>query len=105
MPLNPAVLGARRPVQRVVWEREDQTIISLTGLVLSGTIENKTTGVARDIDGTLEQVPGIPDAFYWTWGELDVGTVGRFRVRFRATDPDDSSIYEESYWMDWAVNS
>ena len=103
MSLNPAVKDARRPIQRIKWEREDETIIDLTGLTLSGVIEDKATGTQRAIDGTLSQVPGVPDEFYWTWGSTDVGTVGRFRVRFKAEVSVE--VYELSYWMDWSVSA
>ncbi len=85
MALADAVQGAKRPSQQITWTDEDGNALDLSGATITGRIRDETTGIARDIDGTLAIVTAASGIFSWDYGTQDVGTAGTFAVQFIAT--------------------
>jgi len=85
MALANAVQGARHTAQQVTWTDGDGDPLDLTGATVTGRILDEATGVARNIDGVLAVANALAGEFNWTYGALDVGAAGAFRVQFTAS--------------------
>lgn len=92
MTLGSAVKGARHTPQTITWQDEDGNAWDLSNGTLTGTMVNiKDDSTARDIDGDFAFTgSGSDGEFTWTYGALDVGTVGEFWVQLKNTHSDDS---------------
>lgn len=84
MALANAVAGAIRPSQVITWLDGDSAPINLTGATLTGKIRSNTTGVVRDIVGTLTVTDAAGGVFVWDYHPADVAESGHFVVQFTA---------------------
>jgi len=100
MALANAVEAARHTVQTITWTDDDGTAVNLTGATLTGKI--RQDGTTRSVDGTLALVTAASGIFSWTYGALDVGTVGAAAVQFIATFADTTK--DKSYIELWYVH-
>ena len=100
MALANAVEAARHTVQTITWTDDDGTGVNLTGATLTGKI--RQGGAVRSIDGTLALVTAASGIFSWTYGALDVGTVGEAEVQFIATFSDTTK--DKSYIESWLIH-
>ena len=101
MGLSTAVQGSNRRAQRVTWEDELGNPIDLTGSTVTGKKHpHDDASAVVAVDGTLALVAGVADnnEFDWTYGTVDIGTVGVYIVQFFATYADttkEKSLKEE----------
>jgi hypothetical protein len=59
-----------------------------------------SAGVSRAITGTLTATSPDSGLFTWAYSALDVGTVGRFLVQFKA---DYGTTYDLTFPEPWVV--
>lgn len=100
MALAAAVKGARHIGQTITFTDDDGTAVNLTGATLTGVIRSLASGATRAIDGTLALATPASGIFTWSYGAVDVGTVGKFEVQFTATISGNTVI---SYIHNWTV--
>ena len=103
MELDDAVVGARQTPQTIVWLDHTGAVLDLTDRALSGMIENKSTGVARAVDGALEVADPAAGTFTWAYGDTDVSEAGEFFVQFTATHTT-SNLKDRTEPLDWVVH-
>jgi hypothetical protein len=100
--ISDALVGARHTAQVITWEDDQGTAKNLTGATITARIEPLAGGSARAGDGVFALVGGgSTGQFTWTYGQADVGTVGRFNVQFKATFAGDS--FDLSRKIEWRV--
>jgi hypothetical protein len=99
--LPAAIEGARKRSLTITWKDTDDVAIDLTGATITGKIKNMSTGVTASIDGTLALVTAASGIFSWTFGAVDVGTVGFFKVQFIATYA--GALTNKTFIADWEV--
>lgn len=88
----------------ITCQREDGSVVDLTGSTLTGVFKNKVTLVNKNITGTLSLVDAIGGQFRWlhsSGSAGDVANAGNFKVQFTATYGD--STKEISIPEDWQV--
>lgn len=101
MALPQGVVGATHASILATCQREDGSIVDLTGATMSGVIKNKRTGDKKNIVGTFALVDATGGQFRWTFATGDLDTVGHFTVQFTATFSD--ATLERSLLEDWEV--
>lgn len=99
MGLNRAIEGSRYTGQQLTWTQQDGTAQDLTGATMSGVIVAED-GTERAITGALTLVTPASGIFNWAYSAVDVGTVGRFMVQFKA---DYGSGYDLTFQEEWIV--
>ena len=85
MALTDAVQNSTQLPVSITWTRDDGSALNLSGATITGRIISIETGVARDIDGSLDITTAASGVFQWDYGTTDVGTAGVFYVQFVAT--------------------
>lgn len=101
MALREAILGATYTAQEITWTKSDGVAQNLTGATLTGRIIDPKTGNARAITGTLTLTTPSLGVFTWDYSAVDVGTVGAFRVQFKATYS--GGEYDLTFETNWLV--
>ena len=101
MGLANAVEASRHTAQSITWSDENGTAVDLTGATITGRTKNNKTGTVTTIDGTLALVTASSGIFSWTYGAVDVGTVGKYTVQFIATFADTTNERSKAY--EWEV--
>jgi hypothetical protein len=99
--LPKAVKGARNSGLTITWKHPNGSAHNLTGSALTGFIRNRL-GTVRAIDGTLALSDASNGVFTWAFGDVDVGTAGKFSVQFVATYTA-NSLSDKTYIEDWVV--
>lgn len=101
--LTDAFEGARHTAQTISCLDDDDNIIDLTGATISARIEDRETGIKRASDGTFALVAGgATGKFNWTYGAVDVGTLGAYWVQFKATYGG-AATFDLGYEHAWRV--
>lgn len=103
MALATAVQAARHTPQVITWQDVDGNPLNLTGATLTGRIQSEATGAARAVDGTLTVTDAVGGVFTWTYGAVDVGTAGAFRVQFIAAFVAGGN--DKTFQEDWRVEA
>ncbi len=92
MALGNAIKGARHTPITITWKTGAGVAFDLSaaGATLTGTmVAVSPSGTSRAIDGALAFTgTGSDGEFTWTFGAVDVGTVGVFDVQFKCTYTD-----------------
>ncbi len=102
MALANGVVGARHSAQRITWMKDDGAPYDLTGAILTARLLDKAG--ARNADGVFAVDPNQaanPGVFTWSYGALDVGTPGIFKVQFIATYADSKN--DKTFTAYWTV--
>jgi hypothetical protein len=100
--ISDALQGARHTAQTITWLDDQGNVKDLTGATVTARIEPQAGGTVRAADGAFSLVGGgTTGQFTWTYGQADVGTVGRFNVQFKATFAGDS--FDLSRKIEWRV--
>ena len=97
-----AIQGARLPGRQLTWSRSDGTAEDLTGATITARMQNKATGVASDVTGTLTVIDAANGVFTWALSAADVATVGDFDLQFTASY---GSLAARTYKADWSVRA
>ena len=102
MALSRAVQGSNHTVQQVTWKDERGNAIDLTGATITGKKHpHNDSGTVVAVDGALALSNATAGIFTWTYGTVDIGTVGSFVVQFFATYADTTK--EKSFKEEFRV--
>lgn len=104
MALPDSVKNSDHTSMLITCQRQDGSVVILTGSTLTGEFKNKVTAVKTSITGTLSLVDAPGGQFRWTHSSGsagDVANAGNFKVQFTATYGDGTK--EISIPEDWQV--
>lgn len=99
--LPAAVEGSRKRAMTITWTDTANVAVDLTAATITGKIKSLQLGTTRSIDGALALVTASSGIFSWTFGAVDVGEVGKFKVQFIATYAGPST--NRNFIADWSV--
>jgi hypothetical protein len=107
MALSRAIQGSNHTAQSITWKDERGQAVDLTGATITGKKHphnDSSTVVA--IDGTLSVTNATGGIFTWTYGAVDIGTVGSFLVQFIATyaDTTKEKCFKEQFTVEDALD-
>ena len=100
--LPPRVKGSRKRTLTITWLDTNGEIVDLSGATITGDLQNLTAGTAATaITGTLALVTAASGIFSWAMSAADVGTLGAYKVQFKATYSD--TLCEKTLVANWEV--
>lgn len=101
MALQDAVQAATYTGQEITWTDAAGNAKDLTGAIISGRIQSKTSGAARAIAGSLDLVTPANGVFSWQYDAGDVVDAGLFLVQFIDTR---GAANDKSFAETWKVH-